>query len=76
MSAEFRRKKLEQFFASDEAEKEFAQLMRDFIFQSSMLALKADENKITPDKTIISEGCIFLHELCEVLEDNELNANH
>lgn len=76
MSVEFRRKKLEQFFASDEDEKEFAQLMRDFIFHSSMLALKADENKITLDKTIISEGCIFLHELCEVLEDNELDLKY
>ena len=48
--------------------------MRKFIFQSSMLALKADENKITPDKNTISEGCMFLHDLCDTLDPDENEA--
>lgn len=71
---EYRRNKLQHFFATPEDEKEFAQLMRKFIFQSSMLALKADENKITPDKNTISEGCMFLHDLCDTLDPDENEA--
>ena len=71
---EVRRKKLEQFFTSETDEKEFSQLMRKLIFQSSMLALKADENRITPDKETISEGCSFLNELCDTLDSDEYEA--
>lgn len=73
MSAEYRRNKLQNFFESSEDQREFSELMRKFIFQTTMLALKADENKITPDRETISEGCTFLYELCEVLEDDEEN---
>lgn len=69
--SEIRRNKLQNFFSTQEDEKEFAQLMRKFIFQSSMLALKADVNKMSPDKETISEGCMFLQDLCETLDPVE-----
>lgn len=73
--SENKKQKIAHFFGSPSDEKEFATMMRKLMFQSTILALKADENRVTPDNEVISEGCIFLNALCEVLEEENEEAD-
>lgn len=66
--AEIRKQKLEQFFSQTVDEEEFAGYTRNFMRETTMLALDAADKGDIINYGDLRDGFFFLNELCDILD--------